>query len=149
MKKIFVILMLVIISGCSSGEQKEEVISCSADKWGVTLIAQDVTPVGMKLLIKQEGGEPTGELQTGDFFVVEQKDGEEWQKYPTNPLIDYAWHQVAYMIKKNDTTEFEVEWKWLYDELPAGEYRLGKEIMDFRGPGDFDKEMYYAEFEVK
>lgn len=29
-----------------------------------------------------------------------------------------------------------------------GKYRIGKEIMDFRGPGNFDKAVYYAEFVI-
>lgn len=31
---------------------------------------------------------------------------------------------------------------------PAGKYRIGKEIMDFRSTGDYDTNTYYANFEV-
>jgi hypothetical protein len=41
-----------------------------------------------------------------------------------------------------------VDWGWLYGALPSGQYRIGKEIMNFRGAGDFDKSMAYAEFTV-
>ena len=30
----------------------------------------------------------------------------------------------------------------------TSDYRIGKEIMNFRGPGDYDKEMVYVEFTV-
>lgn len=33
-------------------------------------------------------------------------------------------------------------------ELSAGRYRIGKEFMDFRKTGDYDKEICYAEFEI-
>ena len=46
------------------------------------------------------------------------------------------------------TTVWEIDWNWLYGELPAGKYRIGKEIMDFRGTGDYDTSIYFAEFEI-
>ena len=52
------------------------------------------------------------------------------------------------MIQKEDTTQWDVNWEWLYGELPAGEYRIGKEIMNFRGAGDYDTEMLYAGFVI-
>ena len=45
--------------------------------------------------------------------------------------------------------EWQTDWSWLHGELPAGEYRIGKEVMNFRGTGDFDEMPYYAEFVVK
>jgi len=34
-------------------------------------------------------------------------------------------------------------------QLETGEYRIGKEFMSFRGTGDFDKQVIYAEFSIK
>lgn len=34
----------------------------------------------------------------------------------------------------------------LGSELPPGTYRIVKEIMNFRGTGDYDENEYYAEF---
>ena len=45
------------------------------------------------------------------------------------------------------TGRWDVRWDWL-GELPAGEYRIGKKIMNFRGTGDYDEEMVYAEFAI-
>ena len=36
-----------------------------------------------------------------------------------------------------------------YDKLPAGTYRICKDFMDFRGAGDYDEALFYAEFEIK
>ena len=52
------------------------------------------------------------------------------------------------MIPMNEVCEWEVNWEWLYGQIPAGKYRIGKEIMDFRGTGDFDKTVYYVEFNI-
>ncbi len=119
------------------------------DKWGITLSAKDITNKGLTILCEQFGGSPTGELQTGEAFSLEYSDNGDWKPVPTNPLIDYAWHQVAYMVKKNDVTEFKVEWEWLYGELKSGYYKLKKEFTDFRATGDFGTEMYELYFTVE
>ena len=43
----------------------------------------------------------------------------------------------------------EREFETLYSSLPTGYYRIGKEIMDFRAGGDYDKYNCYAEFTVE
>ena len=50
---------------------------------------------------------------------------------------------------KDEVVEWEVNWEWLYGELPVGKYRIGKQIMDWRAPGDYDTVLYYAEFELR
>ena len=59
---------------------------------------------------------------------------------------DYGFHDIAYTIATENTTESELNWEWLYGELPPGEYRIGKNVMDFRGSGDYDQYMVYACF---
>ena len=62
---------------------------------------------------------------------------------------DVGWTDEAWIIQKENTTMWNVIWEWLYGELPAGEYRIGKEIMNFRGTGDYDKEIVYADFIIE
>lgn len=119
------------------------------DKWGIYLSADNVTPSGMTLKIEQFGGKATGELQTGEWFKLETTVNDKWQEVNTNPLIDFAWHQTAYSIKRNDITELDVEWEWLYGKLPSGYYRLSKEITDFRKTKDYDKEIYDVYFTIE
>ena len=119
------------------------------DKWGVSLRAKDITNVGLTILIEQFGGSPAGELQTGEWFSLEVVKDNEWKPVATNPLIDYAWNDVAYPIKKNDITELKVDWKWLYGELEPGYYKLKKEITDFSAAGDFDKDLYELYFTIE
>ena len=62
---------------------------------------------------------------------------------------DLAWTSEAWCIPANDTCEWEVNWEWLYGELPEGNYRIAKEIMDFRGTGEYDTAIHYAEFRIE
>lgn len=61
---------------------------------------------------------------------------------------EIGWTSEAWIIPMNDSCEWEVNWEWLYGQIPAGKYRVGKEIIDFRGPGDFDQAVYYIEFVI-
>lgn len=121
----------------------------SGDPWGIVCTCRELTNCSMTLEIEQFGGNPMGQLQTGEWFSLSvQKEGE-WIPVATNPLIDYAFPMTAKLIEKNDVTEFVIEWKWLYGELPPGYYRLDKKVMDFRGTGDFDEKMYSVEFTIE
>ncbi len=115
--------------------------------WGLTLSVKDVTESGLTLVCTQSGGELTGELQTGsDYKLIVLK--EAWEDVPTI-IEDYGWTAEAYMVAKDDVTEFEYNWEWLYGKLPAGTYRLVKGFTDFRESGDYDNFAYWTEFEIK
>ena len=63
----------------------------------------------------------------------------------TRTITDGSGRQVEVPEK----VEWAVDWTKLYGELPAGEYRIAKEIMNFRGGGDFDTKTFYAEFTIE
>lgn len=116
--------------------------------WGLRLEARDVTNKGATIVFKQKSGNISGELDTGEAYYLEKKDGNKWVPVDTKTLLDYAFHMVAYMVNKNGETELETNWEWLYGELRAGQYRISKEVMDFRETGDFDEQVYYAYFDI-
>ena len=116
--------------------------------WGITLSAANVTGDGLELTIQQSGGYPTGELLYGSEYKLMVWQDDAWKMVP--PIIDnYAWTQEAYFIPMEGTVSCEIDWNWLHGTLPAGKYRLIKEIMDFRGTGNFDTEEYYVDFEIQ
>ncbi len=121
------------------------------DKWGLMLWSEEVTPTGLTIVFEQLGGDVKGELQTGAWYGLEKMNEEnKWEKVEYLPQEHVvAWSSITYKIKNNDRTEFKVDWKWLYGELGEGIYRIGKEVMDFKNTGDFDKDIYYAEFYVE
>lgn len=119
------------------------------ENWGVTLTIDNITPTSASIVCTQEGGEPTGELQTGSWYIIEnwtQENG--WKEVEHVLQGELAWTMEAWGIRKNSKSEWTVNWEWLYGELPQGKYRIGKEIMDFRKSGDFDTSIYFAEFVI-
>jgi len=123
--------------------------SMNTDEWRLKLSVENVTNCGMTINFEQFGGEVKGELQTGSWFKIEKIVEDDWQELSTNPLIDYAWDDVAYEIKKNDITALNVEWKWLYGELEPGYYRLSKEVTNFTKNGNSDEKIYQVYFNIK
>ena len=55
---------------------------------------------------------------------------------------------IGYTLEMGSSHKWEVSWESIYGELLPGNYRFCKEFLAYRGPGDYDKRVYYAEFEV-
>ena len=115
--------------------------------WGLTLSVKDVTSTGVTLVCAKSGGNSTGRLTCGtDYRLLVSEDGK-WKNVPT-VIEEYGWDDMGYRITDEKAAEFILSWEWLYGTLPAGNYRLAKEFSDHRGPGDYDKAMYWVEFEI-
>ncbi len=118
--------------------------------WGITLTAEDVSPTGLTIICEQVNGEQHGELQTGSLYWLEVFEDDTWQAVSYLPQeYDVAWTAEAWIVSLDDTTEWNVDWEWLYGELPSGTYRIGKFVMDWIEAGHYEEQMYYAEFEIE
>lgn len=120
------------------------------ETWGITLTAENITPTSATIKCTQSDGEPTGELYTGSWYILEnwtQENG--WTEMPYIIDGEIGWTQEAWIIPMNNTCEWEVNWEWLYGKLSVGKYRIGKEITDFRATGDYDEAIYFVEFEIE
>ncbi len=155
---MLVVAALSLLGGCTAKEEPQQVppdgdmqpvLSQTTDVWGVTLTAQQVTPSGLTL-IATHSGEMPGELTTGSAFCLERAGADgAWEAVPTLiPEGEISWTMEAYLIAANDAVEWPVNWEYLYGQLPAGSYRIEKELMLFRGPGDFDTQTIYAQFGI-
>ena len=121
----------------------------AAADWGITLTAESVTSTSLTIRCVQSGGAPTGELTTGSFYTVERKTDSGWEPVEYLPQEgELAWTTEAWLIPLNGEVTWDVSWNWLYGALPDGDYRIGKDVMDWRAPGDSDNRMVYAEFSL-
>ena len=121
--------------------------SQSDDSLGLTMGVEDLTPAGCTLVFTQSGSNVTGKLQTGAAYWLYRWDEDgNWKEVTVEePLF---WYDLAYGINQNGTTKLETHWERPFGALEAGRYRIGKEVMDFRGGGDYDTYMIYAEFDL-
>ena len=120
------------------------------NQWGIVLEVDNVTTNGLTIVCNHSGGENVAELYTGSYYVIQKLGKAGWVDVEYLPQeYELTWTSEAWIIQKEGTTQWDVNWEWLYGELSAGEYRIGKEIMNFRGTGDFDEEMVYAGFVIQ
>ena len=81
MKKIIALILssvfMLTLSGCKkNSDNAEKVNDVKENKWGITLEAENVSPVGLTIICNQSGGENVYEMDTGSFFVIQKA---EWQ----------------------------------------------------------------------
>lgn len=113
---------------------------------GLSLSLKNISSIGATLVFYcYDEAAPTGCLQFGEDFTIEMHKNGKWEEAPIPIEGNYAFHDVAYVIK-GDRAEMDIEWKWIYGELEPGEYRIKKSVDDFRASGDYDEYTVYAQF---
>ncbi|HLS06705.1 MAG TPA: immunoglobulin-like domain-containing protein, partial [Bacillota bacterium] len=63
-------------------------------------------------------------------------------------IDDYGFNDIGYELNPSETEELTVDWEWLYEKIDSGEYRIIKDVLDFRKTGDFDKYYLAAPFTI-
>lgn len=161
MKKLCVMVLALLAftaAGCSTTSSKPLYLSGKTDRiqgadmnWGITLTAENVSPAKLTVVCTQSGGSPTGtELSTGSPFWLETLNDGNWEELEVLPQkYELAWTAEAWIIPFNGSVKWDIGWNSFYGELEPGKYRIAKEIMDFRGTGDYDQAVFYAGFEIE
>jgi len=119
---------------------------------GITLTAKDVTASGLTIVCTQSGGESTGELSTGSWYRLDRLVDGEWTEVEYSydeSQGELVWTSEAWLITMGSTTEWTVNWEWIYGELPSGTYRIAKEVMDWRAVGDYTHYYCFADFIIE
>jgi len=118
------------------------------EQLGLNLVLSDITPTGLSFQFERKGGNPSGELEFGQEYFLDRLENNTWVSVDCQ-VENLVWEELAYIIPKAGTDAIEVDWNFLYGALPPGEYRFGKEVMDFREAGDFDIYLYQAVFTIE
>lgn len=84
----------------------------------------------------------------GQDFLLEKNINGKWYQVPITLKGELAIPMIAYDLAPSDVNEWTVDWDIIYGRLDAGEYRIVKEVHDFRKSGDYDKYQLAAEFTV-
>ena len=113
---------------------------------GIRVIAENITPEGCTLVLRQMGGYPEGEIKADSSFHLLCYD----------PLTDrWGWKEEIrtdeepYLVEKGTATERVIDWSEEYGSLEPGRYYLYFRIRDIRNEGgDWDAYRYRAEIVV-
>ena len=132
-----------LTEGADASEENDE----DFPDWGVTLSVKDVTPTGLTLVYGQKEGNPTGQIQWGEDYHLSVLEEGTWKDVPFK-IENAVWNGIGHGFAGDEDVEAAISWEWLYGKLPAGTYRLEKEFMDWRDPGDYDTATYWVEFKI-
>ena len=102
----------------------------------VSMRVIDPTATGATLVITDTNEKP---FMYGEWYAIQKEVDGEWVDVET-VIREYGFNDIAYQPHEGtDTLRLTVDWEWLYGELPAGKYRILKEV---------DKQFISATFRV-
>lgn len=117
------------------------------DKCTMEIVEGTVTPTGLTVRFSSVNENDT---HYGSYYRVEKFENDDWLEVQRKELPgELGWTAEAYIIPKDGHSDCEIDWDWLYGELNAGQYRIIKDIYDFRKTGDLTQYYYAAEFVIK
>ncbi|MGI6546087.1 MAG: immunoglobulin-like domain-containing protein [Fastidiosipilaceae bacterium] len=103
-----------------------------------------VTPSGLTITFKNNTGV---EQLFGESYTIQRGADTEW--VDLDPIIEnYGFHDIGYILPAMGSEDMDVDWEWLYGKLPAGEYRIVKDILTVDSPGDYEAFTLYSTFTV-
>jgi uncharacterized protein YceK len=115
---------------------------------GVTMSAKEGTVSSTGLTVILENNSDKQGIY-GEEFWVEKKINGSWYQVPIAIDGNYGFPSIGYDLASSAVKEWSVEWEWLYGSLDPGEYRIVKDILDFRKTGDYDEYFLTAEFTIE
>ncbi|MCK6206163.1 hypothetical protein KZX50_11975 [Bacillus infantis] len=115
---------------------------------GVTMTAKEgtVSRTGMTVIL-QNNSDKQGVY--GEAYLLEKNIGGDWYQVPFAEAGDRAFPSIGYDLGPSDVKEWDVSWEQFYGDLDTGEYRIVKEVLDFRESGDYDVYNLTAEFDFE
>ncbi|MDD4402930.1 MAG: DUF4825 domain-containing protein, partial [Desulfitobacteriaceae bacterium] len=114
---------------------------------GVTMTVKEGTASSTSLTVTFENNS-SSQCIYGEYFWLEKKINGSWYQVPVVIDGNYGFNDIGYDLASGDDSEWAVDWNWLYGSLDTGEYRIVKNIADFRGTGDYDTYYLAAEFTI-
>lgn len=118
----------------------------------ITLHAENTTRNGCTLVCTQSGG-PFENIITGSPFNLELLEDGRWVGVMPEST---AWTSIAYMVNRDTTTTWNLNWSQIVGSLAPGQYRVSKTFWgDSRNPfrlgekKESGEQTYYAEFTIE
>ncbi|WP_164670054.1 immunoglobulin-like domain-containing protein [Virgibacillus doumboii] len=145
---------LTLLAGCGGNGNSAETTD-----WEPTIYETVNNFDGVTMIVKKETVSSTGLTVTfkntsdkqytyGDPFLLEKKIKGSWYQVPIALDDNYGFNDIGYDLAPSDVSEWTVDWDWLYGNLKTGEYRIVKDVLDVKKPGDYDTHHLAAKFTI-
>jgi len=116
------------------------------DKCTMEIVDATITPTGLTVRFTSAN---ENEILYGSYYRVEKFDNNEWNEIEQKNSGELAWTDEAFAVPKDGFSDCVIDWNWLYGELTTGQFRVIKDILDFRGTGDYDEYYFSEEFKIE
>ena len=123
-KRIVFLLTLFILTGCAEQPAQPTQTQQQTQVENVTIQISDITSTGATLIITDTNPEP---YLYGEWYKIQRLTDGQWQDVP-HVIDNYAFNAMGYIPDENGEVKFTINWEWLYGTLPAGTYRIFKEV---------------------
>ena len=125
MKKLIVFLFVFsLLTGCGERPTQPTQTQQTTPVENVTIQISDISPTGATVILTDTNTEP---YVYGEWYKIQRKTEGGWQDVP--PVIDnYGFHEIGYLPNDKGEVTFVINWEWLYGTLPAGTYRMFKQV---------------------
>ena len=118
---IFALLCTVVLFvGCENKSMYQ-----STEVENVSIRISNISSTGATVIIKDTNEES---FIYGVWYKIETEIDGVWYEVKT-VINNYGFDDRGYYTDKNDEVKFQIDWEWIYGELPAGKYRLWKEVI--------------------
>ncbi|MET3507281.1 immunoglobulin-like domain-containing protein [Halalkalibacter oceani] len=149
----YLALSLLLFSGCGSDNREtadweRSQIETVNSIDGVTMKAKEGTLSSTGLTVTFENSTDK-QMIYGEYFLLEKNINGSWYEVPVSIGDNYGFDAIGYRLDSTTVLDWPVDWEWLYGSLDSGHYRIIKNILDFRQPGDYDKYDLAAEFTIE
>ena len=129
---LFIIGGLLIVFGIlalttqSYFEVIEETVYATSEVENVSVTISDISLTGATITIKDTN---ESKYLYEEWYVIEKEIDGKMYSIPTK-VKDYGFNSKGYSVDENNEVKFVIDWKWLYGELPQGNYRIIKKSHD-------------------
>ena len=111
----------------------------------MTIKKGTVSTTGLTIEIKNKSDK---ECIYGADLLLEKKINGKWCQVPIIMKDNYGIIAIGYHVAPGENSEWKAYWDWLYGNIDKGDYRILKEVSDFRKPGDYDDYYLTSEFTI-
>lgn len=120
MKKLtaIILIMMALLAGCA-----REAAYQPTGAENVDMAVSDITPAGATVTIQDSNPAP---FVYGEWYQIQREKDGTWYEVKTK-ITDYGFNEIGWLTDENGKLTMEVDWAWLYGELPAGHYRILKQ----------------------
>ncbi|MBQ7874105.1 MAG: membrane lipoprotein lipid attachment site-containing protein [Oscillospiraceae bacterium] len=151
----FLLAVLILLTACSNEQEKAE-YNPKTTKYEVNEVYDEDAPVEMNVVSASESGITLELVNNTDmegifgehFYICFEQDGK-WYRLPQT-AENVGFNDIGLFLDPNGKREYEHSFEWIYSLLPAGRYRIVKDIRLYKDMNSHESEKYTlaAEFEV-